>query len=202
MKNGFPLPRSCYLVALIVLLAGCASSPPVRYYTLTPAGSQGGARSVAQEARPVSVSIVPVEIPDYLDRAEIVTQEGEHELKLAEYDRWAGSLSDNISAVLAENIATFLGSDRVFVSPGIRGEKNDFAVVMRILRLDCVPGDRVSLKAQWSILPGQDKKDVATRTLTFSESVGDKRYETLVAAFSRTLEQVSREIAREIAARK
>lgn len=81
-------------------------------------------------------------------------------------------------------------------------EKTDFAVALRILRLECVPGDRVFLKAKRTIFAGQDREDVATRIITFSESLEDKRYETMAAAFSHTLEQVSREIAREIASRK
>ena len=202
MKNGFFLSRSISLAAVIVVLVGCASSPAVRYYTLTPAGHQEQATSSREAAGHVSVSIETVEIPDYLDRPQIATREGQNELKLAEFDRWAGSLSDNITTVLAENIATFLGSDRVSIHPGLRGGKNDCAIAVRILRLDCLPGKHVLLKAQWTILSGQDRKDVATRTQSFSESWGDKRYETMVAAFSHSLEQVSREIAREIASGK
>jgi uncharacterized lipoprotein YmbA len=202
MKNRFHLPRLFSLAALTLLLASCASSPSVRYYTLTPVGALVGKTSSQEAANHLSVSIAPVEIPDYLDRPQIATREGQHELKLAEYDRWAGSLSGNISAVLAENISAFLGSDRVSVYPRIRGDKPDFAVAMRILWLDCVPGKRVLLKAQWTIFAGQDRKDIATRTMNFTEILGDKRYETMVAGFSRTIEQASREIARDIASRK
>jgi uncharacterized protein len=202
MKNGSNLVRSFFLAALVVLLAGCASSPSVRFYTLTPAGQQEKETFAPGTAHPFSVSIAPVEIPDYLDRPQIVTRQGLNELKLAEFDHWAGSLSDNISAVLVENIATFLGSDRVAVHPGIQGEKTDFTVALRILRLDFLPGNRVILKAQWTIFAGQDRKDVATRTTTCTESLADKRYETMVASLSRALEQISREIAQGIASRK
>ena len=81
-------------------------------------------------------------------------------------------------------------------------EKADYSVAMRVLRLDCVPGDRVILRAQWRIVAGQERKDVAARLTTYTESLGDSRYETIVAAVSHTLEQVSREIAREIPAHK
>jgi uncharacterized protein len=202
MKNGSQLMRTLFLAALFVSLAGCASSPPVRFYAVTPVGHQEGAAASQQAAFPGSVSIALVEIPAHLDRPQIVTQQGRNELKLAEFDQWAGSLSDNIAAVLAENVGTFLRSDRVSIHPGIGGAKYDFAVAVRILRLDCEPGNRVLLKAQWTIVAGLDRKDVAMRTLTFTERFGDKRYETLVAAVSRTIEELSREIAREIASPK
>ena len=202
MKNGFHLQRLFFPAVVTLLLAGCASTPSARFYTLTPLGQHDAKPSSLETAAPVSVRIAPVEIPDYLDRPQIATRGGSNELRLAEFDRWAGSLSENIAAVLAENLSTLLGSDRVSVYPRMGAEKADYSVVMRVLRLDCVPGDRVLLKAQWTIFTGQDKKDVATCLKTYTESLSDSRYETMVEAVSHTLEQVSREIAREITAHK
>ena len=101
----------------------------------------------------------------------------------------------------AENLAGLLGSDRVAVDPGIRGGKTYFTVALRVLRLDFLPGRSVLLKAEWTIFAGQGRKDAATRTMSFSESLSYKRYETMLAAFSHTVGQLSREIAREIASR-
>jgi uncharacterized lipoprotein YmbA len=202
MKNGFHIQRLFFLAAVTLLLAGCASSPSARFYTLTPLKQEDAKPSSSETATSVSVRIAPVEIPDYLDRPQIATRGGSNELRLAEFDRWAGSLSENIAAVLAENLSTLLGSDRVSVYPRMGAEKADYSVVMRVLRLDCVPGDRVLLKAQWTIFTGQDKKDVATCLKTYTESLSNNMYETMVAAVSHTLEQVSREIAREIIAHK
>lgn len=202
MKNGFHLQRLFFLAVVTLLFAGCASSPSARFYTLTPLGQEDAQPSSQKTATPVSISIAPVEIPDYLDRPQIATRDGRNELRLAEFDRWAGSLSENIATVLAENLSTLLRSDRICVYPRMSAEKTDYSVAMRVLRLDCVPGERVLLKAQWTIFTGQDKKDVATRLRTYTESLSDSRYETMVAAISHTLEQVSREIAREITAHK
>ncbi len=198
MKNGLHLLRAFFLATVTLLLAGCASSPSARFYTLTPLERQEAKYSSQEAANPISVSIAPVEIPDYLDRPQIVTRDGRNELRLAEFDLWAGSLRDNITAVLAENLSTLLGSDRVSVYPRMHGEKADYSVTMRVLRLDCAPGDRVLLKVQWTVFAGQERKDVATRMTTFAESLSDSRYETMVATVSHALAQVSREIAREI----
>jgi uncharacterized lipoprotein YmbA len=200
MGKGYSLLRTCLCVLAAIGLAGCASSPSARFYTLTPISPQE-AKPSAPATNPVSVSIAPVEIPDYLERPQIVTRDGQNELSLAEFDRWAGSLSDNISAVLAENIGLLLGSDRVFVYPRMSAEKADYTVAIRVLRLDCVLGDRVLFKAQWTLFAGPGRKDVATHVMTFTERLDDKRYETMVAVVGHTLEQASREIAREIPVR-
>lgn len=201
MNNNYPLLRTFILLVVSFGLAGCASSPQARFYTLTPLGSQEVQPSSPAAAKPVSVSIAPVEIPDYLERPQIVTRDGRNVLLLAEYDRWGGSLSDNIAAVLAENLGLLLGSDRVYLYPRMEAEKADYSVAMRVLRLDCTLGSHVLLKAQWTLYAGPGRKDAATHVATFTEKLGDKRYETMVAAVGRTLEQVSREIAREIPAK-
>lgn len=200
MKNKLPLMRVCAIVTAAFWLGGCTSSPSARFYTLNPLGHQE-ANQPSPAGKPASVGIAPVEIPDYLDRPQIVTRDGRNVLKLAEFDRWAGSLSDNITAVLAENLAQLLGTDRIFVYPRLQAEKAEFSVMTRVLRLDCKPGEQVFLKVQWTLLSGPERKDVATQVASFTERLNDNRYETIAAAVSRTLEQLSREIARTISDR-
>lgn len=197
MKNGFSLSRTFLLVMATVWLAGCASSPQSRFYTLSPLGPQAAKPSSAATKR-VAVSIAPVEIPDYLNRPQIVTSNGRNELILAEFDRWAGSLSDNIAAVMAENLSLLLGSDRVQAVPRGRNEKSDYTLVMRLLRLDCLPGNQVTMKVQWTLSTPAEGACVAARVSTCSEKLKDGRYDTAVAAVSSALGQVSREIAQEI----
>lgn len=197
MKNGFSLRRLIIPVAVTLMLAGCAGSPQARFYLLSPLTDQEGNPS-APANDPVSLGIAPVEIPDYLDRPQIVTRDGRNELKLAEFDRWGGSLPDNIAAVMTENLSQLLGSDRVQAVPRGRIETVDYTLMIRVLRLDCMPGDQVIMKVQWTLAAGPSGKDLLTRVTSCSETLKDSRYDTLVAAVSASLGQVSREIAREI----
>jgi uncharacterized lipoprotein YmbA len=195
MKNGFRLPLTLITVAVAASLAGCSSSPASRFYTLTPLVLHETKPSPPVASGEVSVSIAPVEIPDYLDRPQMVTRDGQNELRLAEFDRWGGSLGENVSSVLAENLGLLLNSESVHVFPRARAEKSDFKLNVRIMRLDCIPANQVLLKAQWTLFSGAEGKDVATRISTFSERLADSKYETMAAAVSRTIEQLSREIA-------
>ena len=199
MRNPLALLTSILVATL--WLAGCARSPSARFYTLSPIVLDQPQRSIGERSNSVSVGIEPVQIPDYLDRPQIVSLNGHNELKLDEYQRWGGSLGDNVTAVLAENLALLTGSERVLVPPLPHGEKTDYAVGLRILRLDLVPGDQVLLKAQWTVFTGARRAELTTHLATFSERLRDGRYETMVAAVSQTLAQLSREIAREIMGR-
>lgn len=192
MKILPSLARTLLFTAAL-LLAGCAATPSARFYTLTPLEPREAKPVSRETAAPPSVTIAPVEIPDYLDRPQMVTRDGRNEVNLAEFDRWAGSLRENMAAVLAENLSLLLGSDRIFVYPRVRAEKSDYLLKFRVLRLDCTPGDQVLLKAQWTIFSGQGQAGV-THLGTYTEPLADRRYETLAAAVSRTLGQASREI--------
>jgi uncharacterized lipoprotein YmbA len=196
MKHTTALMRIVLLATAIGWLAGCASSPPSRFYTLNSLAVTEG-KQPAANVKPVSIGVLPVEVPDYLDRPQIVTRYGANQLKYASFDRWAGSLSDNMSTVLAENLAALLGTGQVFVNPG-HAEKTDLAVLMRVIRLDCMPGDQVLLKAQWTVFTEPDYKSMATGVSNITEKLRDNQFDSIAAALSRALGRVSRDIAEKI----
>ncbi|UFS70651.1 ABC-type transport auxiliary lipoprotein family protein [Geomonas sp. RF6] len=198
MAGRFPLLAGSIAGALTLCLAGCASSPHTRFYTLHPVGERQVERT-ATPAAPVSVFVRPVDIPDYLDRPQIVTRSGHNELVLAEFDRWAGSLADDITAVVAEDLSRLLGTERVYSNRSVQGEKADYTVALRILRLDCTPGESVFMRAQWLVRCPGEGKSVSVQGGTFTAPVKDRQYQTVVAAVSKVLEQVSIAIARDIA---
>ena len=89
-----------FLLAGGALDAGCATSPPSRYYTLSgppaPAASPPGAMAIV---------VGPVAIPAVVDRPEIVITIGDNEVWLDEFNRWAAPLADAIAIATAENLA-------------------------------------------------------------------------------------------------
>jgi uncharacterized protein len=182
------------LLTAAALLGACGGSPSAKFYTLTPLSSTQAPGSVASR---VAVSIEPVELPEYLDRPEIVTREGENEVKVAQFHRWAGSLGENISDLLAEDLGQLLGSDRVLVNNGSFPGKPEYLVAVRVLRLDCLPGDRVLLRTQWRVASGDGKREIS-RLSSITEKTHDSRFDSTVAAVNRAFHAVSREIAAEI----
>jgi uncharacterized protein len=184
------------LFAATLWSAGCARTQSAHFYTLSPLALQEA--QPPTRPRPVSIRLEPVEVPDYLERPQLVTRTSQQELKLSEYHRWGGSLAANLTSVLAENLALLTGSEHVLVPPLPRGEKPDYTVVLRVLRLDCQPGDQVLLKAQWFVLARGERAEMATHLASFSEPLPGASYKSMVAAVSRALAQLNRAIAREI----
>jgi uncharacterized protein len=108
--NYSPLP---YLLCCSLLVA-CGSSPPQRYYTLqavaVPAGAAG--RAVAPENQ-IVVRIQPVIIPPELDRVELVSRGGPYRVHIADSDRWAAPLDDQIRRTLNDDLAARLPANLV-----------------------------------------------------------------------------------------
>jgi uncharacterized lipoprotein YmbA len=76
----------------------------------------------------------PITLPKYLDRPQIVTRSGRNPLTLAEFDRWAKPLQDNVSRVLAENLARHIPTDHILLHPWPRSAPVDYQVAVEHLR--------------------------------------------------------------------
>ena len=72
--------------------------------------------------RCLSFGIGPIKIPEYLNQPKIVTRKGPNELTLAEFDRWAERLKDNLTRVLAKNLSNLLCTKDDRSLPMARGD--------------------------------------------------------------------------------
>jgi uncharacterized lipoprotein YmbA len=180
-----------YLIAvMLTALAGCATTPPSRFYIL----SAVSADTAAPPSGP-AIGVGPVELPRYLDRPQIAVRSGANELLYNETHRWAEELKDNLTDVLAENLARLVPTDRVTVFPWGRMTTIDYQVVAEISRFDADTSGNVALFANWKIYREQSREVVAQKTTVFTEPVGGDDYTEIVAAQSRALAALSREIA-------
>lgn len=160
--------------------------------------SMSGARALERVGAldpAISVGLGPVTFPDYLDRPQIVTRSQQNLVQLAEYDRWAGPLASNVSRILAEDLAFLLSTDRVVQYPWPASFDVTYQVLIDCYRFDGILGDKALLEVQWSIVGKKGRKVLLLRRSTFAEPAGEPSYEALVAAQSRALAKLSREMA-------
>lgn len=186
------------MMGTLAVIIGCASTQPSNFYILNSIEKQEAQQKGSDAMQHVAIGIGSIEIPDYLDRSQMVTMNSRSELKVDEFNRWAGSLKENISLVLAENLSLLLSTDRVFVHSWIPAESVNYWLHVEIIRLDAIPGNTVTMKALWTISGDRGKKEFITRTSEFTEKTSENSYGMMVAAMSRTFEKLSHEIASEI----
>lgn len=199
MIKLFILRRRFLLFGLgLLLVLGCASSPPTRHYTLSSLQEGGSERKESASNQGLAIRVGPIKFSEYLDRTEIVTRSSSNKITLSEFDLWAGSLAEDFSRVLAENLSVLLSTESVMVYPGARPSSVDYQITVDVIRFDGPLGGDISLIARWAIVEGKEKKLVSVRKSTIIEPSGGKGYEATVAADSRALEKLSREIAETI----
>jgi len=201
MKKNSLVRLALIGVSLSLLLAwGCASSPASRFYTLSPLSGPVKAKADQPLSQGPTIGLGPIRFPDYLDRPGIVTRSGGNTIEIAEFDLWAGSLKDDFTRVLAENLSILLETDKMVLYPYIGVVPIDFRIGMNLNRFEGAPGGEVSLEATWLIQEGPDKKEGFIQKSRITIPVSGSDYPSLVAAQSRAVEKLGREIAKAIQA--
>jgi uncharacterized lipoprotein YmbA len=186
-------------VLILSLLTGCASTAPVRYYTLAGVEAPLGRKGEGGTEAKFTLGLGPVEIPDYLERPQIVTRNGSNEMLMAEHDRWAGALKHDISRVLSENLAALLPEETSILF-WKRNVPFDCRVAVDITRIDIFPGREVKVGAQWVVFVKDRKGPVSLRSRTFSEPLPTTDYSSAVAAVGKAIGGLSAAIAADVAA--
>jgi uncharacterized lipoprotein YmbA len=182
-------------VGIAVLLAGCGSSPPVQFFTLSAEPVPAAAASTS--AGTYAVVVGPVTVPELVDRPQLVLRSSSSRVELAELARWGAPLKSEIPRVVADHLSTLMPDARVATSQQRASTTPDYRVLIDIQRFDTSPGEGASIHALWTVrtLTGTA---VSGRS-TVTEPAGEG-YDALVAAHSRALAQLSRDIAAAITA--
>jgi uncharacterized lipoprotein YmbA len=179
----------------LVLLAGCGVTQPARFYILTPVEFAGESPLPGP-----ALGIGPVNFPAYLDRPEIAHRSGGNQLHFADSDRWAEPLKTTFSRTLAENLSVMLPSDRVNLYPWARSTRIDYQVSVDVARFDADADGTVVLVAGWEISRPNDATIISRHKRSYTEPAGGMVYPAIVAAQSRALERLARDIVAAIAA--
>ena len=178
--------------AALVLLAGCASAPPERFYSL----SNGMGVAEAPAARAAYYIEVPaVTVPQQVARNQLVVSTGAGRIDLLEQERWSSPPAAEIGQALSLAISGELGTIDVFRTP-----TPDSAPVYRIStnvqRFESAPGQYALIDAVWSVrLVGSTK--VLTCRSVANEQVA-AGYDALVAGHRRAVARVAADISKAV----
>jgi uncharacterized lipoprotein YmbA len=198
--NWLPSRLKCLVLGIfVVVFSGCASTPPTRFFVLSPSPNFEKVRN-REGGRCFAIGIDPVKLPEYLNQAEIVTRITQNELRLDEFAQWAEPLEDNISRALAENLSSLLCTRSIAIFPWKGGIPIDYRIDVQVIQMDGILGKNALLDLTWSIKDGTDRKKLplVTKRSTYREPTGRGDYGAFVSAQSRNLASLIREIAKTI----
>jgi len=190
-----------FAAASLFAAGSCSSAPPFQYYMLTTAAPSSPPLLTPQQSAANQVGLGPVSVPSYLDRSNIVRRDGVTSVELSATDRWAEPLQDMLPRVLADNLASRLGVDRVVVLPTLRSQPLSFQVEVNFIRFDTDATGEAVLAAEWDLFSGTAAEPVQSGvTRARRAAAGDDR-SAQVIALSATLGNLADEIARVVATR-
>ncbi|WP_136806977.1 PqiC family protein [Desulfosediminicola flagellatus] len=186
-------------VVLALLISGCMNkSQPTRFYTLTSTVERQKLLTESSASRNLPIGIGPIKLADYLNTSKIITRIDENKIGQAAFDQWSGSLKNNIINIMADNIGSLLNTEKVFIHPWRSFIPIDYQVIIEIIRFDGDLNNEVTLVARWLVLNDKDKSIIDNKRSSISETTDTPDYAGLVAAQSRALGKLSKEIAQSI----
>jgi hypothetical protein len=188
--------RSPYFITLVILmLAGCGSSPPVHYYGLDTIDI---GYTQDREGSPV-LALGPLRMPEYLNRSQMVTRGSGAEMIVDDGSRWAEPLDDAIHRILASNLDRLLGSVIVVAYPSSALLQVDYRLAGRIDRFSSGRNGLIVLEVQWGATDTEGTILVAPRRSRYeSQATAPGDPGSIAQAMSDALAQFSRDMASEI----
>ncbi|MBS0421373.1 MAG: membrane integrity-associated transporter subunit PqiC [Proteobacteria bacterium] len=180
------------LLAVATVSGGCASSPPVHFYTLDPVKSPHPAATASR----VPLQVGAAHLPRELDRKTLVSQNAANSLTIAEQDRWGAPLADLLRRVLTQDLVQRLPRGNVIL-PESAAPAGTNVIALDILRFQKGPSGAVVLAGSWSVaVAGSDQPGPQYPVeLSVPAAGGD------AAAQARAMSQLVGMLADDIAAR-
>ncbi len=180
------------ILGLAVLTTSCLSprNDPSQFYVL--AAPADTARAAPAD---LIIGLGPITLPQYLQRPQMVTRTGEHQMTLSEVDRWAEDLEAGLARVMREDLQRVTGASQVLSYPWLASRTVRYAVEVDILRFEGNAVGTVQLWAAWRIRDMATREVVVTQESRVTRQAGGATRSEIVSAQSQAIVALSREIA-------
>ena len=186
-------------VASALLLTGCLGPGTTRTTRLFVLNATATPAASSDEPTYLRLGVGRILLPEFLNRPQIVTRPSANKVRMADFSQWAEPLEKGIPRVMSENLARLTGSDQVSVYPWPTQMEIDLMVEIAVIRFEGDADGEVSLVARWRLVRTDGSEVHPLQGSSYADSAGDRSIEALVAAMSRTLASLSRDIASSIA---
>jgi uncharacterized lipoprotein YmbA len=189
-------------LVFVTILASCLGSGgekiPTKYYLIDPVEYD------ALNSRPdvqMSIEIVDVHIPQYLERFQIATRIGENRLKFSESNQWGENLRKNLMRTLSRNLSRLLATQDIGTPITRSLSSPDYRVQIYIEQFEQDVDSKVKLSARWQISESvtSDPLSIHHQEMT-SPAIEKNDYDQVVAQMRQLYGDLSSKIAESILA--
>jgi len=183
------------LCGALLLLSGCTTVPVTQFYTL-----DSEAPALSKTTSMLTLSIGPIDLPEYLDRPQMVLRDGNNRLLFDEFHRWGGALDQEIERVLAGRLAAQLGTQRIYGYPSRIVAESDYRIALDIRAFDGSLDDSVQLDVAWSLIDDRRAVVLEVQRSIYRERVAQADQAAYAAALGQLIERLGEDLAKAVQA--
>lgn len=191
---------ACFSLLLVMLLSACAGTGnPIQYYLIDPVASKS--LSSANDEN-LSVEIIDLHIPQYLERFHIATRTSPGRLEFSDDHQWGENLRKNLLRTLSRNLSKLLATNNVGTPLNRSVSSADVRLQVYIEQFELDYDNRIKLTARWQVSDKSTIKPQHINTLEIhsNESVSGSDFDAIVASMRELYGQLSEKIATTILA--
>ena len=175
--------------SLLFLTAACCwRSPDSAFYMM----NSQGLETVSEKQ--LSVAVQTVNVPDLLDRPQMVTYDAESQkVNMLEFSRWGEALPAVLQNTVTNDLIAQLPKSFV-KSARYDTETLPYNVKIEVNKIEAYRGDKVKLSVWWNVQDGNGNV-LKRRQSTYETKVKDDTIAALVKAENAAVHQLSKDIA-------
>jgi uncharacterized lipoprotein YmbA len=191
-----------------LLIGACSSSPTPKYYTLTTMVKPSQSNAIRV------IEVMPVGLPDRLDRAQLVLQTANGQSQVLDLQRWTSTLSSELKDGLVAGLLQRLGAVDRYAS-GAPTSLPVYRIATNFSNFDALSGssnssvDSISVAVTWTVSRVDDAMNVTANAspskprsiacrMTFSLPANTDSNTEVVDASRRSLDKVADAIAQSV----
>jgi hypothetical protein len=179
---------------MAILISGCSGGgSSIRYYVIDPVTYPGGGAPGSS----LTVEIMDVHIPQYLERFNLVVRGDQNQIQFAELHQWGDNFRKNLLRALAQNLSSLLATDDIGTPVNRTLSPPDYRVQIHIEQFERDYDGHVRLVARWQVLTVNGETPVTTHRAELSSpgSYVMNDYVNIVPAMQDLYGELSRMIA-------
>ena len=181
------------LIATMTIITSCISAPTAKtenYYTLQPI------QSTPITTKNISIGLMPVDIPSYLDKPQIIVQSNNSAIfQINEKERWIERFGKLVDRTVTNDLYSYI-PNALISNPLIDEENSEYNVSIQINKIGGALNNTLSLEAVYTIQNNKTSKTIQKRVM-LNEKTGPS-YIDYADTISKLINEMVKQIATEI----
>ncbi len=189
---------SLFLACLMTSCLGSRSMVPIRYYLIDPAEYPS---SSFKTDKPLSIEIISLHIPQYLERFHIAKRLSKSQLDFSETHQWGENLRKNLLRTMSRNLSQLLSTLDIGTPLNRSASLPDYRVQIHIEQFELESNNKVKLVARWQLSSRNKSKPlgVFSAKIQGEKAIKKGNYEQMVSVMRQLYGDLCERIANTIA---